>query len=143
MSVKYLLDTNIFSELMRPAPNSKIVEIVDQCKEEAATASIVIHELLYGCLRLPESKKRQAFMDYINNSVLNLPVIDYDCEAAQLHAQERAGLAKIGKTLAFVDGQIASIASFNDLILVTNNVADFQYFENLKIENWFESGQNL
>jgi tRNA(fMet)-specific endonuclease VapC len=43
-------------------------------------------------------------------------------------------------TKAFSDGQIASIATSNDLILVTNNVADFQYFENLKIENWFESG---
>ena len=142
MSLKYLLDTNIFSELMRPAPNPKIVKIVDRCKEEFATASTVLHELLYGCLRLPESKKRQAFMDYINDSVLNLLVIDYDSEAAQLHAQERARLSRIGKTLAFADGQIASIAASNDLILVTNNVADFQYFENLKIENWFESGDN-
>jgi tRNA(fMet)-specific endonuclease VapC len=73
MSLKYLLDTNIFSELMRPAPNPKIVKIVDRCKEETATASTVLHELLYGCLRLPESKKRQAFLDYINDSVLNLP----------------------------------------------------------------------
>ncbi len=48
-------------------------------------------------------------------------------------------LLDIGKTLAFADGQIASIAVSNDLILVTNNVADFQYFDNLKIENWFES----
>ena len=142
MSLKYLLDTNIFSELMRPAPNPKIVETVDRCKEETATASTVLHELLYGCLRLPESKKRQSFMDYINDSVLNLLVIDYDSEAAQLHAQERARLSRIGKTLAFADGQIASIAASNDLILVTNNVADFQYFENLKIENWFESGDN-
>jgi tRNA(fMet)-specific endonuclease VapC len=51
-------------------------------------------------------------------------------------------LSNIGKTLAFADGQIASIAASNGLILVTNNVADFQYFENLKIENWFESGDN-
>ncbi len=143
MSLKYLLDTNIFSELMRPAPNPKIVKIVDRCKEETATASTVLHELVYGCLRLPESKKRQAFMDYINDSVMGLPIFDYDSSAAQCHAQERARLSKIGKTLAFADGQIASIAASNDLILVTNNVADFQYFENLKIENWFESEDNL
>ncbi len=62
MSLKYLLDTNIFSELMRPVPNPKIVKIVDLCKEEIATASTVAHELPYGCLRLPESKKSQAFM---------------------------------------------------------------------------------
>jgi tRNA(fMet)-specific endonuclease VapC len=143
MSLKYLLDTNIFSELMRPDPNPKIVNIVDLCKEEIATASTVVHELLYGGLRLPESKKRQAFLDYINDSVLNLPIFDYDSRAAQLHAQERARLSKLGKTLAFADGQIASIATSNGLILVTNNVADFQYFENLKIENWFAIDPNL
>ena len=80
MSLKYLLDTNIFSELMRPAPNPKIIKIVDRCKEETATASTVLHELLYGCFRLPEPKKRQAFMDYINDysekTAIEEPIID-------------------------------------------------------------------
>jgi tRNA(fMet)-specific endonuclease VapC len=143
MRLKYLLDTNVVSELMRPVPNSIIVERINLHQSEIAIASVVIHELLYGCLRLPESKKRQTLLNSINESALSRPVIDYDSEAAQLHAQERARLSKIGKTLAFADGQIASIASSNDLILVTNNVTDFQYFENLKIENWFESGDNL
>jgi tRNA(fMet)-specific endonuclease VapC len=143
MRLKYLLATNIVSELMRPVPNSIIVERVNLHQSEIAIANVVIHEFLYGCLRLPESKKRQTLLNSINESALSRPVIDYDSEAAQLHAQERARLSKIGKTLAFADGQIASIASSNDLILVTNNVADFQYFENLKIENWFESGDNL
>ena len=35
------------------------------------------------------------------------------------------------------DGQIASIAYINNLFLVTNNVSDFQFFDGLKIENWF------
>jgi tRNA(fMet)-specific endonuclease VapC len=142
MSLKYLLDTNIISELMRPIPNHRIVEQVDLHKSEIATASVVIHELLYGCLRLPESKKRQALLNSINQSALSRPIFDYDSRAAQCHAQERARLSKIGKTLAFADGQIGSIAASNGLVLVTNNVADFQYFENLKIENWFESGDN-
>lgn len=143
MRLKYLLDTNVVSELMRPAPNPIIVKRIDLYRSEIAIASIVIHELLYGCLRLPESKKRQSLLNSITESALSKPVIDYDSEAAQLHAQERARLSKIGKTLAFADGQIAGIAASNDLILVTNNVADFQYFKNLKIENWFESGNNL
>jgi tRNA(fMet)-specific endonuclease VapC len=142
MSLRYLLDTNIISELMRLAPNSIIIKKVELCKEETVTASTVVHKLIYGGFRLPESKRRKAFLDYINDSVLNLPILGYDSRAAQCHAQERARLSKSGKTLAFADGQIASIASSNDLILVTNNVTDFQYFENLKIENWFESGDN-
>jgi tRNA(fMet)-specific endonuclease VapC len=66
-----------------------------------------------------------------------MPVFDYDLKAAKWHAQERARLSKIGKTPTFIDGQIASIAFCNDLILVTNNMADFQDFEDLIIENWF------
>ncbi len=142
MRLKYLLDTNVVSDLMRSVPNPIIVERVDLYKSEIAIASVVIHELLYGCLRLPESKKRQTLLNSIHESALSRPVIDYDSEAAQLHAQERARLSKIGKTLAFADGQIASLAASNGLILVTNNVADFQYFDNLKIENWFESEDN-
>jgi tRNA(fMet)-specific endonuclease VapC len=46
-------------------------------------------------------------------------------------------LSKFGKSPAFVDGQIASIAFTNNLTLVTNNVDDFQDLEGLVIENWF------
>ncbi|MDJ0634050.1 MAG: hypothetical protein QNJ34_12745 [Xenococcaceae cyanobacterium MO_188.B29] len=44
----------------------------------------------------------------------------------------------MGKTPAFVDGQIAAIAYTNQLILVANNVSDFQDFQGLQIENWFQ-----
>ena len=47
--------------------------------------------------------------------------------------------SKIGKTPAFVDGKIASIAYSNNLILVTNNVSDFESFNDLTLENWFVS----
>jgi len=39
--------------------------------------------------------------------------------------------------VSFIDGQIASIAYCNNLILVTNNVSDFEFFNNLRVENWF------
>jgi len=39
---------------------------------------------------------------------------------------------------AFADGQIAAISATRELILVTNNLRDFQYFDGLAIENWFE-----
>lgn len=75
--------------------------------------------------------------NYIHELVLNLPVLDYDLKAAQWHAQERARLSKIGKTPAFVYGQIASITYCHNLILVSNNVSHFEFFNNIKVENWF------
>ncbi len=139
MSWKFLLDTNIISELARPIPNANVLYKLDIHKSEVAVCSVVVHELLYGCLRLPESKRRESLWNYIYESVLNLPVFDYDLKAAQWHAQERARLSQIGKTPAFVDGQIASIAFCNNLILITNNVSDFEFFNGLSVENWFVS----
>ena len=108
-------------------------------KQELGTASLVVHELLYGCYRLPNSKKREILQAYIENVILpNITLFNYDLKSAQWHATERARLVSLGKTPAFVDGQIASIAYINQLILVTNNVSDFSTFQNLKIENWFE-----
>ncbi|MDZ8261936.1 type II toxin-antitoxin system VapC family toxin [Nostoc sp. ChiQUE01b] len=138
MSLNYLLDTNIFSEAKRPHPNEKVMEKLRLYRQETATAILVIHEMLYGCFRLPISKKRQDIEDYINNIILaEIPLFDYDLKSAQYHAQERARLSKIGKNPGFIDGQIASVAVTNNLILVTNNVADFQDFDGINIENWF------
>ncbi len=138
MSLNYLLDTNILSEAKRLHPNEKVMEKLRLYRQETATAILVIHEMLYGCFRLPISKKRQDLEDYINSVILaEIPLFDYDLKSAQYHAQERARLSKIGKNPGFIDGQIASIAVTNNLILVTNNVANFQDFDGINIENWF------
>ena len=138
MTFRFLLDTNIISEINKKIPNKLVVDKLNQYQGEVVTASVVIHELLFGCLRLPpESGRRHFLEDYIEEIPVKMPVLDYDINAAKWHAQERARLSKIGKTPAFIVGQIASIAFCNDLILVTNNVADFQDFEDLIIENWF------
>jgi tRNA(fMet)-specific endonuclease VapC len=126
MTIKYLLDTNILSEAKRPKPNPNVMEKLRLAKGEIATATLVIHELLFGCLRLPESKKRRDLEDYIKNVIVGqLPLFDYDLKSAKYHAQERARLSKVGKVTAFSDGQIAAISFTNSLVLVTNNVSDF------------------
>ena len=137
MSFRYLLDTNVLSEPTKLIPNENVLHKLDVFQSEVVTASIVIHELVYGWWRSPKSRRRDALWDYINGSVLSLPVFSYDRYAAEWHARERTRLTKVGKTPTFADGQIASIAHSNNLVLVTNNVADFQLFEDLRIENWF------
>ncbi len=99
--------------------------------------------MLFGCQRLPVSRKRQKLEQYLYQTVVKLPILSYTQEAAEWHAQERARLSLIGKTPPFVDGQIAAIAKVNDLIIVTANVSDYQTFSGLTIENWFlpEAGE--
>jgi tRNA(fMet)-specific endonuclease VapC len=137
MTIRFLLDSNMLSEPHRPNPNVQVLQQLERHRDEVAIASVVAHEMMYGCWRLPPSRRQDALWEYIQNSVLSLPIFNYDLAAARWHAQERARLVPIGRTPAFADGQIASIARCNELILVTNNVSDFQDFEGLVIENWF------
>ena len=83
MTSKYLLDTNIISESMRRTPHAIVVEKLRRNQFQISTATVVIHELLYGCWRLPKSKKRSFFEEYINDLVLNIPLFDYDLKSAQ------------------------------------------------------------
>jgi tRNA(fMet)-specific endonuclease VapC len=66
----------------------------------------------------------------------SFPILDYGRAAAEWHAVERARLEAAGKTPPFVDGQIAAIASVNDLVLVTANKTDFRGFKGLRVQNW-------
>lgn len=139
MSLQFLLDTNVISEINKKIPNESVVEKMNVYEGKVATASVVVHELLYGSLRMPpESARRKFLLDYIAEMPFKIAILDYDLNAARWHAEERARLSKIGKMPAFIDGQIASIAVVNHLKLVTRNVSDFQDFEGLKIANWFE-----
>jgi tRNA(fMet)-specific endonuclease VapC len=139
VSLAFLLDTNIISEPLRPSPNQQTLARLQQHTGEIATASVVWHELLFGCQRLAESAKRDAIEDYLTTVVaVEVPILPYDVDAASWHASERARLVAIGKTPPFVDGQIAAIAAVNDLTLVTANVSDYAYFEGVRVENWNE-----
>jgi tRNA(fMet)-specific endonuclease VapC len=102
-----------------------------------AIPALVWHELRFGCARLTRSRRRDVIERYLDEVVgVTLPVLDYDRRAADWHALERARLIAAGRTLPFVDGQIAAIARVNDLILVTLNKADFQDFKGLQVRSW-------
>ena len=137
MSLKYLLDTNTVSEPLRPSPSRTVLRRLASHEGETAIASIVWHELQFGCARLPVSRRREAIERYLEDVVLaSFPILDYDRAAAEWHARERVRLEAAGKTPPFVDGQIAAIACVNDLVLVTQNKVDFRGFKGLRVESW-------
>jgi len=137
VTLRYLLDTNVLSEPLRPAPNPGIIDKLRAHQDEIATAAPVWHELLFGCHRLAASKKRRAIEEYLRQVVRpTLPILPYDTAAAGWHAAERARLTGLGKTPPFVDGQIAAIATTNNLVIITANVDDFLIFEGLQVEDW-------
>jgi len=133
----YLLDTNVLSEAVKTEPNKQVMTKVEKHQDEIVTAAPVWHELQFGCQRLPRSRKREIIASFLNDIVRRtMPILPYDDRAAEWHAKERARLSSRGVTPSFVDGQIASIAGVNGMILVTRNIYDVKPFSKLKLENW-------
>lgn len=138
--MKYLLDTNVLSEAVKTHPDKNVIDMLERNSDVIVTASLVWHELQYGCRRLPKSRKKEIISTFLNDVVFStIPILPYDDKAAEFHAEERARLSLIGVTLPFADCQIASIAVANSLVLVTRNISDFKKFKNIKLENWHKN----
>ena len=134
---RFLLDTNVISEPLRPRPDQTLIRRLQDHQNQIAIPSPVWHELLYGCFRLPPSRRRDAIEAYLLETVRpSFPIVSYDAAAADWHSHERARLESSGKTPPYVDGQIAAVAAVNNLKLVTANLTDFQSFEGLEVISW-------
>jgi len=138
VSVRYLLDSDILSEPVRPRPNQRLISRLRAHRHEIATASTVWHELRFGLELMANSKRRKTVEKYLVEVVGPLiPILPYGVEAAVWHARERARLVKAGRTPPHLDAQIAAVAAVNDLTLVTGNTSDYEGFNDLVVENWF------
>jgi tRNA(fMet)-specific endonuclease VapC len=137
VNLKYLLDTNVVSEPLRPQPLRGVMRRLRRHEDEIAIPSVVWHELHFGMERLPPSRRRTVLERYLEDIVLaTMPILDYDRAAAEWHAIERARLVARGETPPFADGQIAAIARTRELTLVTLNDADFKRFQGIRVLNW-------
>lgn len=134
----WLLDTNIISEASKPQPNTQVLELIHRYQHEICTAAPVWHELRFGWLRMPEGQRKDKIGRYMQQVVSAIPVLPYDEAAARIHANIRQECAQVGLALAFVDGQIASVAMAHGLTLVTRNLKDFQHIQGLRVVNWFD-----
>lgn len=139
MGLKYLLDTNILSELSKQNPNTHVAKCVEKYAMQCTTATLVTHELNFAIMSLPKGKRKDNLKLFLQQlEKYNFPVLPYDSFAAKNHAKSRVKLVKRGLTPAFVDGQIAAIAITHELILVTRNTKDFEHYKELIVENWFD-----
>lgn len=137
--MKYLLDTNVLSEIVKSSPNPSVLKMLDRHQRDMATAAPVWHELQYGFQRLAVSRKRDLIESFLRDILQpNIPILPYDERAAEWHAKERARLSALGRIPSFVDGQIAAITKVSGLVLVTCNISDFKHFSELKLINWYK-----
>lgn len=134
----FLLDTNIFSEPLKPEPNRKVLSRLTSRRFDWCTSATAWEEFTLG-VRMLQPSARRAQLEAYRQTLLSagLEVAPFDESAADWMASERSRLLKKGSTPAYRDAQIAAVAGSRDLVLVTRNVDAFKGFRGLKIQNWF------
>lgn len=131
----YLLDTDTCIYIMKKHP--AIVDKLDFIEaDEVAVSSISVSELYYG---VEKSQKKKSNKKFLDNFLSPISIITYNHSAAKAYGLIRAKLETSGQIIGPLDMLIAAHALSQNLILVTNNVKEFNRIENLKIENWMST----
>ena len=129
--MKYLQDTNICIHFFRGQ-----FDLIDKIQEidlqNCAISEITLAELAYGAENSPDPKKNLKLIDRFAEQVKILPIFN----AINIYAKEKARLRKKGTMVSDFDILIASTSIANGLIMVTENIKDFERISNIRIENW-------
>ena len=138
--LKYLLDTNIISELLKQKSNENVFRNFSQNAKNCAISSVSVQEIVFGIEIMPEGRRKNGLKEAFEEIHNYLPILDFSDECGKI-AGEILGKCQLnGEPRPYDDTQIAATAVFNGLILVTRNIKDFEPMTkvcDLKIENWF------
>ncbi|MHB8836126.1 MAG: PIN domain-containing protein [Candidatus Methylomirabilia bacterium] len=125
-----LLDTNVLSELMRPAPEPRVVRWLDSCSGEDIWVSAVTEaEILLGIQLLPQGRRRDGLAELAGRMFeedFSGRCLPFDAGAAAVYAAIVAARTRLGSPISVEDAQIAAIARAGGLALATRNVKDFR-----------------
>jgi predicted nucleic acid-binding protein len=138
-----LLDTNVLSELARPAPHPTVLAWARGVRpSELATTAVTEAELRYGLALLPAGQRRDALataMEALLARLLAGRVLPFDRAAALHYADYAAARRAVGRPVATADAMIAAIARARGITtLVTRNTADFDGCGMTLLDPWQE-----
>lgn len=129
--MKYLLDTNICIHLFRGKYN--LIEKFEKIDlDDCAISEITLAELIFGAENSPNPKKNHKIIDTFSEQVKILLIYN----SIRIYAKEKVRLRKKGTMISDFDLLIGSTAIANDLIMVTENVKEFNRISEINIENW-------
>lgn len=122
-----VVDTNVWSEPMRPLPDPGVVRWMREHADELSMPAVVVHELRFGVALLPPGGRRDRLAALIDATVESLGsrVLVYDGAVASTHARLRAVARAAGREPTAQDGQIAAHALHRGAPLATRNTSDF------------------
>jgi len=142
--MRYLLDTNILSNITKPEPSVALMTwMADQIDEDLFIASLTVAEIHKGILEKPAGKKRTSLQSWFVGDdgpqrLFANRILPFDETAALIWARLMAEGKAIGRSRSGLDTIIAATAQANGCIVVTDNEKDFY---GIKIINPLRTGK--
>lgn len=134
MSLRYMLDTNIASYLLRGGYPRLEQRLRRESVDAVCISAITRAELRYGVARLlPVATRLEREVERFLQGIVVLP---WDDAAADAYGPVRAELERSGKPIGALDTQIAAHALIANLTLVTHNADEFRRVAGLRVEDW-------
>ena len=130
--LKYLLDTNIVIYVIKRRP-PEAREIFNRHHSRMAISAVTLAELVHGAEKSSDPARN---LDVIDDFCSRLAVLPYTARAAQHYGAIRATLEREGRPIGVNDLHIAGHARSEGLLLVTNNLREFERVGGLLVENW-------
>lgn len=128
---RYVLDTNIISNLTKPVPSETLTAwMAEQVDEDLFIASLTVAEIRRGLLEKPAGKKRRELERWFSGpegpqALFAGRVLPFDEAAALIWARLMAeGTAK-GRPRSALDMIVAAVAEANECVVATDNESDF------------------
>lgn len=133
--MRYLLDTNIISNLTKPAPSRSLIAwMADQPDENLFISSLTLGELRRGILEKPAGKRRDLLDGWFSGlhgpqALFAGRILSFDEKASLVWARLMADGSARGRPRSGLDTMIAAVAEANDCVVVTDNERDFEGIE--------------
>ena len=126
----YVIDTNVASELMRPAPTPSVAAwIAERDAEDMFLTAVSEAELRYGVAIAPAGRRKDALEAAMTRWLdvgFGERILPFDSVAARAYAEIAADRRQTGRPIGEADCQIAAICRQRGAVLITRNVRDFQ-----------------
>jgi predicted nucleic acid-binding protein len=133
----FLLDTNVVSELVKPAPDAGVLKFLAR-EGDLWLSVITLHELAFGIARLGESGRVQRLTTWLGSlrTRFGSRILPVDQMIAEAAGSGRGRAASQGRVVAPLDALIAATAQMRSLTLATRNIRDFEALDVPVIDPW-------
>lgn len=129
--MKYLLDTNVISELIAREPNQTVVDWIDSREPSSVYLSVItIGELRKGIEKLPTSRRKDDLTHWLASDLLfrfTDHIVELTVEVMLVWGELVGRLEREGTRMPAIDSLIAASVIAGQFTFVTRNVTDFRY----------------